>query len=222
MTAYAKTTGSKGIHVYVPIVRGPTQKQVWTFAKELARTLEKHAPELVTAEYRVAKRPAGRVLVDYNQNAWGRRWRPCTRCGRARRHGVRAGDWDELEAGAQLEDFTLFNVPGRVKQHGDLWRGLLDPANQFDLGSALCSPSHASDGAHAADTYLNPEKCMDLPIPITYAPMEAATLEEVPEGDVWSYEPKWDGFRCLAFRDGDEISSSRRRASRWAATSRTL
>jgi ATP-dependent DNA ligase len=46
---------------------------------------------------------------------------------------------------------------------------------------------------------------MDLPIPITYAPMEAATLEEVPEGDVWSYEPKWDGFRCLAFRDGDEI-----------------
>src|SRR5436853_6416057 len=35
----AKTTGSRGIHVYVPIVRGPTQKQVWTFAKQLAQTL---------------------------------------------------------------------------------------------------------------------------------------------------------------------------------------
>src|ERR1700731_1321020 len=35
MTCYAKTTGSKGIHIYVPIVRGPTQKQVWTIAKEI-------------------------------------------------------------------------------------------------------------------------------------------------------------------------------------------
>src|SRR5690606_7451135 len=57
MPVYAKTTGSKGIHIYVPIVRGPTQKQVWTFAKQLARTLESHAPQLVTAEYRIAKRP---------------------------------------------------------------------------------------------------------------------------------------------------------------------
>ncbi|HWI56602.1 MAG TPA: non-homologous end-joining DNA ligase, partial [Bacillota bacterium] len=69
---YAKTTGSRGIHVYVPIVRGPTQKQVWTFAKELAQSLEQLHPDLITAEYRVAKRPKGRVLVDYNQNAWGR------------------------------------------------------------------------------------------------------------------------------------------------------
>ena len=40
MSCYAKTTGSKGIHVYVPIVRGPTQKQVWTIAKEIAQVLE--------------------------------------------------------------------------------------------------------------------------------------------------------------------------------------
>jgi ATP-dependent DNA ligase len=46
---------------------------------------------------------------------------------------------------------------------------------------------------------------MDLPIPISFAPMEAETLADLPEGDVWSYEPKWDGFRCLAFRDGAEI-----------------
>jgi bifunctional non-homologous end joining protein LigD len=69
---YAKTTGSRGIHVYVPIVRGPTQKQVWGFAKMFAQTLAKHHPELITAEYKIAKRPQGRVLVDYNQNAWGR------------------------------------------------------------------------------------------------------------------------------------------------------
>jgi bifunctional non-homologous end joining protein LigD len=69
---YAKTTGSRGIHIYVPIVRGPTQKQVWSFSKEFARAIAAQAPELLTAVYQVSKRPQGRVLVDYNQNAWGR------------------------------------------------------------------------------------------------------------------------------------------------------
>ena len=72
MPSLVKTTGSKGLHVYVPIVRGPVQKQVWTFAKALAQELAARHPALITAEYRVAKRPRGRVLVDYNQNAWGR------------------------------------------------------------------------------------------------------------------------------------------------------
>ena len=45
MPSYAKTTGSRGIHVYVPIVRGPTQKQVWTFAKAFAQTLAKQDAE---------------------------------------------------------------------------------------------------------------------------------------------------------------------------------
>src|SRR6187200_306255 len=36
-------------------------------------------------------------------------------------------------------------------------------------------------------------------------PMEARLVEEIPTGDEWQYEPKWDGFRCLAFRDGDNI-----------------
>ena len=72
MAPLAKTSGSSGIHVYVPIVRGPKQKEVWTFAKSLAQSLEHLHPQLITAEYRVAKRPKRHVLVDYNQNAWGR------------------------------------------------------------------------------------------------------------------------------------------------------
>src|SRR5207244_8851016 len=70
--SYPKTTGYKVIHIYVPIVRGPTQKAVWTFAKELAKLLASRNPNLITAEYKVAKRPKNRVLVDYNQNTWGR------------------------------------------------------------------------------------------------------------------------------------------------------
>ena len=45
-----------------------------------------------------------------------------------------------------------------------------------------------------------------LPIKLTYPPMEAKTVEEIPEGANWQYEPKWDGFRCLAFRDGDKVN----------------
>ena len=46
---------------------------------------------------------------------------------------------------------------------------------------------------------------MKLPLRLSYAPMEAQTADELPRGREWQYEPKWDGFRCIAFRDGDEI-----------------
>src|SRR5256885_14914709 len=36
-------------------------------------------------------------------------------------------------------------------------------------------------------------------------PMESRSANEIPTGDNWQYEPKWDGFRCLAFRDGDDV-----------------
>jgi ATP-dependent DNA ligase len=46
---------------------------------------------------------------------------------------------------------------------------------------------------------------MNLPIPLDYPPMDAETAAAIPSGPEWQYEPKWDGFRCLAFRDGAEI-----------------
>jgi ATP-dependent DNA ligase len=46
---------------------------------------------------------------------------------------------------------------------------------------------------------------MKLPIAPGYAPMEARIVDELPTGDGWQYEPKWDGFRCLAFRDGSAV-----------------
>ena len=47
---------------------------------------------------------------------------------------------------------------------------------------------------------------MTLPIRPPYAPMEARLVDAIPDGPGWQYEPKWDGFRCLAFRDGDAIA----------------
>jgi len=138
MKSYPKTTGSKGIHVYVPIVRGPPQKRVWAFAKEFAKAMETLDPGLVTAEYRVAKRPAGRVLVDYNQNAWGRTL--------ASVYSVRAKPgatvstpvtWEEVEAGVEIGDFTLRNVPDRLREVGDLYKPLLQARGRFDLSKLL-------------------------------------------------------------------------------------
>jgi ATP-dependent DNA ligase len=46
---------------------------------------------------------------------------------------------------------------------------------------------------------------MALPLKQPYLPMEAKSVEQLPASDEWQYEPKWDGFRCLAFRDGDRV-----------------
>src|SRR5882757_6616753 len=46
---------------------------------------------------------------------------------------------------------------------------------------------------------------MALPLRKGYPPMEALPAAELPSGPQWQYEPKWDGFRCLAFRDGKRV-----------------
>jgi bifunctional non-homologous end joining protein LigD len=134
MRSAVKTTGSKGLHVTVPIVRGPLQKDVWAVAKALAQTLAARHPQLMTAEYRVARRPAGRVLVDYNQNAWGRTLasvysvRP-----RARAPVSTPVTWDELARGVTIEDFRLDNIRARLAERGDLWAPLLARRGRVDL-----------------------------------------------------------------------------------------
>jgi bifunctional non-homologous end joining protein LigD len=126
MTCYAKTTGSKGIHVYIPIRRGPVQKEVWGFAKSFAIALAAQAPTLVTSEYRVAKRPRKHVLVDYNQNAWGRTLASIYSVRPQPRATVSAPvTWEELERGIAIEDFRMDTVPARVRKQGDLWKPLL-------------------------------------------------------------------------------------------------
>jgi bifunctional non-homologous end joining protein LigD len=138
MKPVVKTTGSSGVHVYVAIVRDPKQKEVWTFAKAFAQTLERMHPDIITAEYRIAKRPSGRVLVDYNQNAWGKTL--------ASVYSVRAKPratvstpvtWEEVEAGIELDDFRLDNVRERFARVGDLWAPMKAKRGRFDLRTLL-------------------------------------------------------------------------------------
>ena len=46
---------------------------------------------------------------------------------------------------------------------------------------------------------------MAVPLRPPFSPMEAISVSSIPAGDGWQYEPKWDGFRCLAFRDGNTV-----------------
>jgi bifunctional non-homologous end joining protein LigD len=136
--SYAKTTGSRGIHVYVPIVRGPKQKDVWRFAKKFSFEIAAQHPKLITAEYRIAKRPRNRVLVDYNQNAWNRTL--------ASVYSVRPKpqatvstpvSWEEVERGIEMQDFTLRDVPQRLAKLGDLWKPVLAATGRTDLSKLL-------------------------------------------------------------------------------------
>jgi bifunctional non-homologous end joining protein LigD len=81
-----------------------------------------HDPKILTAQYRVAKRPHGRVLVDYNQNAWGRTL--------ASVYSVRPTPaasvstplaWKEIERGVEPQQFTMAAVLRRVARDGDLF-----------------------------------------------------------------------------------------------------
>jgi len=132
--SYAKTTGSRGIHIYVPIVRGPKQKDIWKFTKAIAKALEAQNPNLITAEYKVKKRPKAHVLVDYNQNMWGRTLASVYSVRPTARATVSTPvTWDELERGIKIENFRMDNIPARVRAIGDLWKPLLQKRGRLRL-----------------------------------------------------------------------------------------
>jgi bifunctional non-homologous end joining protein LigD len=134
MKPLVKTTGSRGMHIYVPIVRGPTQKEVWTIAKALAIELAARHRSVMTSVYAVAKRPKDRVLIDYNQNAWGRTLASIYSVRPRRRAPVSTPvTWKEVERGVEIEDWRLDNVRARLAKAGDLWKPLLQRTGRVDF-----------------------------------------------------------------------------------------
>ena len=86
----------------------------------------------------MAYRPHGRVLVDYNQNAWGRTlasvYSPRPKPGATVSTPV---TWSEVASGIAIADFHIGNVPARVAALGDLWAPVASPRDRFDLTSIL-------------------------------------------------------------------------------------
>ena len=131
-----KTTGNRGIHVYVRLVPEWTSYDVRAAAVAVARELERRRPELVTAAWWKEER-GKRVFVDFNQNAphktvfgaWSVRARP----------GAQVSTpfaWDELGA-IEPDALTIDSVPARVQAHGDPWASMTDNPQSLEPLLAL-------------------------------------------------------------------------------------
>ncbi len=102
------------------------------------RQLPRDHPRVATAEYSIAKRPHGRVLVDYNQNAWGKTLASIYSVRPTPRATVSTPvTWDEVESGVERDAFRIDKVPERVRELGDLWKPLLAARGRVRLEKFL-------------------------------------------------------------------------------------
>ena len=152
LTAWPKTSGSRGFHIYARIERQWPFKQVRLAAQTIAREVERRAPELATARWWKEEREG--VFVDFNQNAFDRTV--------ASAYSVRATPdarvstpllWDEVRE-CNPADFTIATVPQRFAERGDPWEGIDDRAGSLtgllELAEELGPPEKAPRGAKAA------------------------------------------------------------------------
>jgi DNA ligase D-like protein (predicted polymerase) len=151
LTAWPKTSGSRGFHIYARIERRWPFKFVRLAAQAVAREVERRTPDLATARWWKEER-GETVFVDFNQNAFDRTV--------ASAYSVRALpdarvstplSWDEV-AGCRPENFTIATVPRRFADLGDPWEAMDDAAGSLDqlldladrLGPAEKAPRGAS------------------------------------------------------------------------------
>ena len=127
LRSFAKTSGSKGLQLYVPLNTKHTHEHCSEFAQAVAQVLEKHHPKRVTSTMAKSARP-GKVFIDWSQNSrhkttvavYSLRARP-------RPTVSTPVTWDEVEEAAQGTDLTFEagDVLERVEQHGDLFADTL-------------------------------------------------------------------------------------------------
>jgi bifunctional non-homologous end joining protein LigD len=133
LNVFLKTSGATGMHLYLPVEPVYTYEQLRTFAEIVARMVTAAHPNLVTNERTVAKRPAGRVLIDVHQNAEGR---PL-----AAPYVVRAFpkapvsaplEPNELRVNLKAEKLNIKTLPERLKEKGDLWADFFQRKQTLD------------------------------------------------------------------------------------------
>ena len=132
MPAVPKTSGSRGLHIYIPLPPGTSYESGLLFCQIVATVIAARHPKAATVERTVRARPRGTVYVDYLQNILGKTL--------ATAYSARASDfagvstpltWKEVDAGVDPRDFTIVTAPERFREVGDLWARLrtAKPAN---------------------------------------------------------------------------------------------
>ncbi|MDI3339916.1 MAG: hypothetical protein QJR03_05215, partial [Sphaerobacter sp.] len=122
VTGYAKTSGGRGLHVFVPLAPGHTFAQVRAWVRGVAAQLAADAPDRIAVAVR-GTHAGDRVTIDHAQNSVARNTAaPYTVRARPGAPVSAPVSWDEVAAGALRPDhFTLRTMPARVRQVGDLW-----------------------------------------------------------------------------------------------------
>jgi bifunctional non-homologous end joining protein LigD len=135
-TSYLKTTGSRGIHVFVPVAAGYTFEQTRLMAAVMGEILRKHHPKKVTLERVPAKRPKGTVYIDAPQNRYTSTM--------ASAYSVRANDfagvsmplrWKDLDSDVMPQDFTLATAARQARATAALWS--MQPLEEQRIEDAL-------------------------------------------------------------------------------------
>jgi bifunctional non-homologous end joining protein LigD len=123
--AVPKTSGSRGLHIYIPLPPATSYESGVLFCQIVATVIASRHPKIATVERMVRARPRGTVYVDYLQNILGKTL--------ATAYSARASDfagvstpltWEELDEPIAPEDFTIVTAPRRFAERDDLWARL--------------------------------------------------------------------------------------------------
>ena len=127
--SFAKTSGSEGIHIYIPLPAGTPYDAGMIFCQIVATVVATQHPAVATVERMVKTRRQEVVYIDYLQNIYGK----TLACAYSARASAFAGvstplTWTEVhdgvKAGLRPEDFTMRSICARLDRVGDLWSGL--------------------------------------------------------------------------------------------------
>ncbi len=132
--AFPKTSGSSGIHIYLPLKPVNEYDRVAEFSRLLATEIASRAPRIATVERSIAKRKKEQVYVDWMQNARGKSLASVFTA-RAKTHATVSMplNWKQIEQGVKISDFTVRNVPALLKKNGDAWSDFFDHRQKLKL-----------------------------------------------------------------------------------------
>ena len=135
LKAFPKTSGSSGIHIYLPLKPTNDYEGVAEFSKLLAGEVARRASSIATVERSIAKRKSNQVYVDWMQNARGKSLASVyTTRARPKATVSMPLTWKQIEQGVAIADFTLKNVPALITKTGDPWADFFDSRQTLKLG----------------------------------------------------------------------------------------
>lgn len=136
LEVFPKTSGSSGLHIYVPLKATNDYERVAEFARLFASEVARRAPKIATVERTIAKRAATQVYVDWMQNARGKSLASVfTARAKPKATVSMPLTWKQISQGVKITDFTITNVPELLKKKGgDPWAGFFDARQKLKFG----------------------------------------------------------------------------------------